>query len=137
MRQQLRNLTGPLRRQTRQHIFEIGIRVMPVVARRLDQTHDRSRTFTTAQRPGEEPVLAPQRPRPYLVLTPIIVNGYSPVIEVARQRGPAFQAVIQGFADGRTVVHDIALGNHPGMQRIHHRYRFLAVFGDVNPAPGV
>jgi len=22
-------------------------------------------------------------------------------------------------------VHDIALGNHPGMQRIHHRYRFL------------
>lgn len=94
MRQQLRKLTGPLRQQTCQHIFEIGIRVMPVVPHRLDQTHDRSRTFATAQRPSEVPVLAPQRPGPYLVLTPVIVNGYSPVIEVARQRRPALQALI-------------------------------------------
>lgn len=40
MRQQLCDLTGPLRRQSLQHILEIGMRIMPVHARRLDQTHD-------------------------------------------------------------------------------------------------
>jgi len=30
MRQQLRNLTCPLRRQTREHVLQIGVRVMPV-----------------------------------------------------------------------------------------------------------
>lgn len=68
MRQQLRNLTGPLRRQTRQHFFEMGMRVVPIVTGRLDQTHDCSGAFATAQRPSEEPVFAPQRPRPYLVV---------------------------------------------------------------------
>ena len=32
MRQQLINLTGTLRRQPRQYIFEIGIRIMPIHA---------------------------------------------------------------------------------------------------------
>lgn len=41
MRQQLVNLACSLRRQPRQHILEISIRIMPVDARRLDQTHDR------------------------------------------------------------------------------------------------
>lgn len=52
MRQKLGDLTRPLCRQPRQHIFKIGIRIMPVHARRLDQTHDRNRSFTAAQRPG-------------------------------------------------------------------------------------
>ena len=33
MRQQLINLTCPMRRQARQHIFEIGIWIMPIHAR--------------------------------------------------------------------------------------------------------
>lgn len=37
MRQQLTDLTRPLRRQSRQYIFEIGIRIMPIHPRRLDE----------------------------------------------------------------------------------------------------
>ena len=79
---------------------------MSVVAGRQDQAHDRGGAFRAALRPCKEPVLAPQRLAPYLVLAPIIINGHSPVIVVALQCRPAFQAVIQGIADGRT---DIAL----------------------------
>ena len=43
MRQQFGNPTGPLGWQSRQHIFEVGIRIMPIDARRLDQAHDRRR----------------------------------------------------------------------------------------------
>ena len=40
-----------------------------------------------------------QGPRSNLVLGPIIVNVYGPVIEVGLQLCPALQAVIQGSAD--------------------------------------
>ncbi len=56
MRQQLPDFTGSLRRQPRQHIFEIGIRVMPSHVRRLDQADDCSRPLTTAQRSGKQPI---------------------------------------------------------------------------------
>lgn len=48
MRQQRSNFTRPLRRQARQHILQIGIRIVPIVPGRLDQTHDRSGAFTAA-----------------------------------------------------------------------------------------
>lgn len=48
MRQQLADLTRPLRRQSCQHILEVGIRIMSVHAGRLDQTHDRRRALTAA-----------------------------------------------------------------------------------------
>lgn len=100
MRKQISDLTGPLRGQPRQHIFEIGIRIMPIHTRRLDQAHDCSRPFTTAQRPGKQPVRTPERPWPYLVLDLIVIDGHSPIVQVARQRYPAFQAVIEGFGRG-------------------------------------
>lgn len=58
MREQVASLTCPLRRQPLQHIFEIGIRIMPISARRLDQIHDRSGPLAAAKRPGEQPVRA-------------------------------------------------------------------------------
>lgn len=48
MRKQIVDLNRPLRRQSHQYIFEIGIRIMPIHARRLDQAHDCSRPFTAA-----------------------------------------------------------------------------------------
>ena len=48
MRQQFPDLTRSLRRQPCQHIFQIGIRIMPIHARRLDQAHDRRRPFSAA-----------------------------------------------------------------------------------------
>jgi len=50
---------------------------------------------------------------------------YSPVIEVARQRCPAFQAVIEGFADSRAFGHEVTLGDHQVVQHVHHRYSFF------------
>ena len=48
VRQQLLNLIRPLRRQPRQNIFEVGIRIMTIQPRRLDQAHDRRRPFSAA-----------------------------------------------------------------------------------------
>ena len=102
MRQQCRDLTRPLRRQPRQHIFEIGIRIVPIHARRLDQAHDRRRPFAAAKRSGKQPIRTAKRPRSDLVFDWIVVYGDSAIIQVARQRDPAFKAVIQGF--GRSLI---------------------------------
>lgn len=51
MRQQLPDLTGPLCRQPCQHIFEIGIRIMPIHSRRLDQIHVGSMFILNAGKP--------------------------------------------------------------------------------------
>lgn len=42
--------------QARQYVLQVSVRIMPVHARRLDQAHDSRRSFTTAQRTGEQPV---------------------------------------------------------------------------------
>jgi hypothetical protein len=60
-----------------------------------------------------------------LVLAPIIVNGYSPIIEIARQRYPAFEALIQGLSDGRSLRHKLSLGDHPGMKGIDDWHCFF------------
>lgn len=48
VRQQLDQSAGLLRRQSCEHILEIGIRIMPIHARRLDQAHDCRRPFAAA-----------------------------------------------------------------------------------------
>ncbi len=73
---------------------------MPTHTRRLDQAHDRRGPLATAQRPGKQPVRAPECPWPYLVLDLIVGDGHSHIVQVARQRYPAFQAVIEGFGRG-------------------------------------
>lgn len=83
-----------LPRQPRQHTLEIRIRIMPVHASRLDQAHDRHRPFTAAQRSDEQPIGTSKRPRPDRVFHRGIVYGHSTIIQVARQRYPAFQAVV-------------------------------------------
>lgn len=127
MRQQLLNLCDPLRRQPRQHILEISIRIMPIDARRLDQAHDHSRPFAASQRPRKQPVRPPKRPGPDQVLDLIVVDGRSTIFQVARQRYSAFEAVIQSLGRGRTLRHKFTLSQHPLMQLLSdgHR-RFLA-----------
>jgi len=75
---------------------------MPIQPCRLDQAHDRRRSFTTAKRPGKQPIRAPESPWSdlifdWIIFDWIIVDGHSSVINVARQRYPAFKAVSQGF----------------------------------------
>ncbi len=61
---------------------------MPIQPCRLDQAHDRRRSFTTAKRPGKQPIRAPESPWSDLIFDWIIVDGHSSVIKVARQRYP-------------------------------------------------
>jgi len=48
MWQQLSNLACPLRWQARENILQVRVRIMPIELRRLNQTHDCSRTFAAA-----------------------------------------------------------------------------------------
>ena len=92
------NLTGPLRRQPRERVLEISIRIMPVDARWLDQAHDRRRPLAAAQRPGKQSVRSPKRPRPDQVLELVVVDVHSTIFQVARERCPAFMAVSRVLA---------------------------------------
>lgn len=94
------DVARPLRRQAREQVIQISIWIIPIQSRRLNQTRDRRRPFATAQRSGEEPVIASKSLWPDLISTPIIVYGDGTNIQVARQRCPAFQTVIQRSADG-------------------------------------
>ena len=59
MREQFADLAGALRWQPREYIAQVGIRVVPVHARGLDQTHHGGRPLARAQRTREQPVVAP------------------------------------------------------------------------------
>jgi hypothetical protein len=60
-----------------------------------------------------------------LILAPVIVDGHSTVIQIARQRYPAFKVVIQGFGDGCPLGHMLPLSDHPGMKYIDDRRCFF------------
>lgn len=49
MPQQLLDLTRRLRRQLSAHIFQVGIRIIPIHQHRLDQAHDCRRPLTVMQ----------------------------------------------------------------------------------------
>jgi len=48
MWQPLADFTRPLRRQARENILQVGVRIMSVEPRRLDQAHDRRRPFSAS-----------------------------------------------------------------------------------------
>ena len=75
MWQQILNAVGALHGQACHHIAQVGIRVMPVHARRLDQTHDGGGALARAQAASEEPVVAANGNGPDLVLNPVVVHG--------------------------------------------------------------
>ena len=103
MRQHLLHPTRPVRGQPREHIPEVGVGVMPVHARRLHQAHHRSRTLARAQAAGEQPVGSANGNRPDLVFDPVVIHAQLPIIDEARQRSPAPEAVIQGLGSRRAV----------------------------------
>lgn len=127
MRQQLIDFTSPLRRQAREHIFQIGIRIVPVEPRRLDQTHHRCRPFAAAQCPCKEPALASKSPWPDLVLCPVVVYRNGPVIapkfEVARYPAP-FRSSVECLASG------ICLGS-TAVQPAKLRFRYAPALNIV------
>lgn len=64
MRQEVVDLAGRLRRQALQHVLEVGVGLVPIDPRRVQQAHDGRRSLPGAQAAGEEPVRSPERDRP-------------------------------------------------------------------------
>jgi hypothetical protein len=56
------------------------------------------------------------RPWPDQVLDLVVVDGHSTIFQVARQRYPAFEAVVQSLGRGGTLRHKFTLGQHQPMQ---------------------
>jgi hypothetical protein len=56
------------------------------------------------QRSGEQPVLSTGGPRPDLLLVEVVVDGQRRIMQVARERGPALEAVVDRPGGGGGVV---------------------------------
>ena len=61
MRQEFGDQMVFVRGQALQHVFEIGVGVVPIEPGALNQAHDRSRTLAGPQRAREQPVFAIMR----------------------------------------------------------------------------
>ena len=81
MRQEVGDLMVFVRGQTLQHIFQIGIGIMPIEPGALNQAHDRS----GPQGACEQPVFSPDSNGSDLVLCPVVVDRQLPVTQEARQ----------------------------------------------------
>jgi len=101
--QQLCDLAVLLRGQAGQHIFEIGIRVMPVEPGAVDQAHDGSGALAGAQGANKQPVASPNGDRADPVLDVVVVHGQASIAGETCQRRPAFQTVVQCLGLGRAV----------------------------------
>lgn len=100
MGQQLSDPVGRLSRQPRQYITQVGVGIKAVELGRVDEAHHRRGPFARTQAAGEQPALPTERDGTDAVLHPVVVDGQVPVIEVAGQRRPAFEAVVDGSGSG-------------------------------------
>lgn len=71
--------------QVREHVLQIGIRIVFIEFGRLHQTHDHHRPPAGAQGPCEQPIVAAHGDRPDLLFDPVIVDGKPPIVQVARR----------------------------------------------------
>ena len=95
MWQELDDAAGLVRGQSREHVLEVGIRVVPVHTGRLDQAHDGGRSLARTQAAGKQPVVTTDGNGPDLVLDPVVVDRQLSVIHESGQRSPAPLAVVQ------------------------------------------
>ena len=116
MWQELRDVGGLLGWQSRKHVFQVGVGVMPIELRRLDQTHDCGGALASAQRTREQPVRSSKSDRPYLPFDMVVIDGHGWILNVAHECHPAFEAVVDSSRNGRTVRHPPPLFFKPEMQ---------------------
>ena len=58
----------------------------------------------------------------------VIVYGHRAVVKITAQRSPTFKAVIQRLGNPQTFMHTLALGDHPGMKRVHQGRGFFLTY---------
>ena len=103
MRQQLLEATGGLGRQTLQDVLQVSVRIVSVEFRGLDQAHDDGGALTGTKGTDKEPVRSTESDRTDSILDVVVVDGQIAIVEVTDQRGPAAQAVLDGFRRRRSI----------------------------------
>lgn len=89
MRQQFLDPAVRMCGQMREHVLQIGVGVVSIEFGGLDQAHDSCRAFAGTHGACKQPILSPHRDRPDLLFNVIVIDGHSPIVEVARQCRPA------------------------------------------------
>src|SRR5438309_5684124 len=105
--------TSGMGRYALEDISKISIRIVSVELGRLDEAHDGGGTLASAQRSRKEPVAAAERDRADAVFDVIVVDRQIAIFEVASERCPTAQAVIDCFAGSRPVRHLPSLASEP------------------------
>jgi hypothetical protein len=94
------------------------MRLVAVELRGSNEAHDCGRTLTSAERTCKQPVVAPDGPRANLVFNPVVVVRHAPIVEIARERLPAFEAVIQRFRYCGALGDELAMRDQPFVKRV-------------------
>ncbi len=77
------------------------------------EAHDVGGALSSTKGSGEEPVRSAQGHWPDSVLDMIVVDRQIAIVEIAGQRRPASEAVIDRFSCGGTIRHLAALSSEP------------------------
>jgi len=96
---------------------------VPIEPGGVQQAHDRRRPLARTEAAGEQPILSAQRDRPDQVFDPVVVDAQFAVVDVARESGPAFEAVIDGLGCGTPIGHLVPVCHQPSMQQVGRRPR--------------
>jgi hypothetical protein len=118
MRQQLVDTPIRMRRESCQHVLEVGPRIVPMHPRRLRQAHDGGCALASELAACEKPCLAPHRPGSHEILEVVVVTTHVAVLEEAAEWRPAVQAVVDRRGDAAAVGHTCAFGAQPFMQLV-------------------
>lgn len=94
MRQQFADVTVFGAWQPREHVGQPGMWITVVGFRRGEQAHDRRGAFARLLGAGEEPILPAQGDGPDRALDRVVVDRVTAIVQIARQRGPAPQGVV-------------------------------------------
>lgn len=112
MRQEFVDPVVFLRRQPHEDVLQIGIRIVPIEPCRLD----RIMMATARWPPRSDPANSLfDRPGPDLVLHPVVVDLRIAITEIARERLPALEAVVDGPCSTRGV--EPVLASYPIAKR--------------------
>lgn len=93
----------------------MGVHLMTIEPRRMQQTHHRCGTLACTQAAGEQLVTPTKRNRPDAVFHPVVVDRYGTVFQVPGHRSPASQAVVDRPDRGTGLRYALALRQHLGM----------------------
>ena len=116
MGQQVADAAGRECRQAFKDVLHVGVHVMAVQSRRVQQAHHRGSRLPRPRAPGKQPIFLAKRNWRDLVLHLVVIDRHRTIVRIVRQRAPASQAVINRFGCRTVVRYALPLRQQPGMQ---------------------